>query len=207
MRRVSGVPLQGGQLTSKHLEALGESLQQLHACVPLQILERMSPAGDDPATAGPKLRRRIAELSRPNEDPVVSAAFDAASAWLDGAEATALIDYQGRAAFARGDGNLANFLFDGDHVVQVDFEDSGRGDRAADLADLVEHISARGTPDSEWKTFLSRFVLDTSERRRLAGVRRMSSIFWLLLLLPGQPGHARNPPGALRRQAERVLSL
>ena len=109
--------------------------------------------------------------------------------------------------FARADHNLANFLLDDDHVVLVDFEYSGRGDRPGELAELVEHISARTTPGREWETFLSRCGLSARERHQMAGLRRMNAIWWLLILLPGQPGHDRNPPGTLHSQAERLLSL
>jgi thiamine kinase-like enzyme len=137
----------------------------------------------------------------------VSAAYDHAGAWFHSAEAAELIGSEGPAVFARGDHNLANFVLDGDRVLLVHFEYSGRGDRPSELAELVEHISARTTPDREWHGFLSRCELDASERRRLAGLRRLQAIIWLLLLLPGQPGHHRNPPGTLHSQAERLLSL
>jgi len=207
MRRLPGEPLRGRHLTGACLDAVGAALERLHTCVPPQVLATMSPAGSDPATGGPKLRRRLDALPRPVEDPVVTAAYDHATAWFESAEATEVIGWQGRAAFARGDHNLSNFLLDDDRIVLVDFEYSGRGDRASELAELVEHISARATPDEDWNTFLSRCNLDAGERQRLAGVRRSLAIMWLLLLLPGQPGHERNPPGTLRQQAERLLNL
>src|SRR4051794_32299866 len=48
----------------------------------------------------------------------------------------------GDPVLGQGDSNLANFLWDGTEVRIVDFEDSGPSDRAFELADLVEHISA-----------------------------------------------------------------
>jgi thiamine kinase-like enzyme len=146
-------------------------------------------------------------VARPDQDAVVWAAYDLAVAWFESSEAAEVIGGAGRPVFARGDHNLSNFLLDSDRVSLVDFEYSGRGDRACELAELVEHISARSTPDREWESFLSRCDLDHSEYRRLAGARRLQAIMWLQLLLPGQPGHRLNPPGTLRRQAERVLAL
>jgi aminoglycoside phosphotransferase len=207
MRRLPGEPLGGRQLSGGCLDALGEALQRLHTCLPARVLDNMGPAGNDPATGGRRLRRRLATLQRPDGDAVVSAAYDHAVAWFDSAEAAELIEFEAPAVFARGDHNLANFLLDGARVLLVDFEDSGRCDRLSELAELVEHISARTTPDREWHSFLSRCELDADERRRLAGLRRLQAIFWLLVLLPGQPGHERNPPGTLRRRAERLLSL
>lgn len=207
MGRLPGEPLRGRHLTAACLDAVGAALERLHTCVPRRVLATMSPAGTDPGPGGPKLRRRLAALPRPVDDPVVTAAYDQAVVWFDSAEALEVIGWEGRAVFGRGDHNLSNFLLDDDRVLLVDFEYSVRADRASELAELVEHISARTTPDEDWNTFLSRCDLDAGERRRLASVRRMQAIMWLLLLLPGQPGHERNPPGTLRSQAERLLSL
>ena len=152
--------MRGRPLTAERLDALGAALERLHGCVPAGVLGRMGRAGnDDAATAGAKLRRQLASLPEPGEDAVVSAAFDYARTWLESPEATGLARFDGPAVFARADHNLANFLLDDDHVVLVDFEYSGRGDRPGELAELVEHISARTTPDREWETFL--FALRT----------------------------------------------
>lgn len=206
MRRLPGEPLRGKHLSDQRLDALGEALRRLHTCLPSPVVDSLGPAGGDPATAGTGLQRRLLAQPRPNADPVISDAYDQAVAWFDSADAH-LKRFEGPAVFARGDHNLANFLSDDNKVLLVDFEDSGRGDRPCELAELVEHISARTTSDQVWDAFLSRCELDASERRRLARFRRLLAIMWLLLLLPGQPGHHRNPPGTLRRQAERVLGL
>jgi len=42
------------------------------------------------------------------------------------------------------------------------------------------------------------------QRERLAGFRTVLAVFWLMMLLPGNPGHHRNPPDSLARQAARV---
>jgi len=39
------------------------------------------------------------------------------------------------------------------------------------------------------------------------GFRRLAALFWLLMLRPGSRSSARNPPGTLERQAERLLGL
>ena len=99
------------------------------------------------------------------------------------------------------DPNLANYLWDGQRIRIVDFEDAGRSDPEFELADLVEHLSARG---ADWTGFLSIFDLDHD---RLLNARRLYAIFWLHMLRPGGPAERRNPPGALDRQAERLLNL
>ena len=110
------------------------------------------------------------------------------------------------AVLGQGDGNLANFLWDGGQVRVVDFEDSGPSDRAFELAVLVEHLSA--WPDARLDTgpFLARFSLTGPEKTRLTESRRLCALFWLLMLLPGGPASTRNPPGTLDRQASRLLA-
>jgi thiamine kinase-like enzyme len=103
--------------------------------------------------------------------------------------------------------NLANFLWNGTSLFHVDFEDSGRRDLAVELADLVEHLGSRRTPEAAWDDLLAGCDLDRSRRTRHAAARRLFAAFWLRLLLPGAPAHARNPPGTLERQSERVLAL
>lgn len=51
------------------------------------------------------------------------------------------------------------------------------------------------------------FGLSAAERSRLADCRRLATLFWLLRLRPGGDASLRNPPGTLRRQAERLLAL
>ena len=109
--------------------------------------------------------------------------------------------------FAMGDGNLSNFIWcDGD-VRVVDFEDSGRSDRAFELADVVEHISMWVNDSVDTDQLTDAFVLDTGEISRFTACRRLWATFWLLMLLPSGPAHARNPEGTLDRQAQRVLQL
>jgi hypothetical protein len=54
---------------------------------------------------------------------------------------------------------------------------------------------------------LGSFDLTAAEQCRVREYRRLCALFWLMLLLPGSPAHARNPPGTLERQAARLLLL
>jgi hypothetical protein len=56
-------------------------------------------------------------------------------------------------------------------------------------------------------SFVALFELAAAERARLAQFRRLAALFWLLHLRPGGRASRRNPPGTLRRQAERLLAL
>jgi thiamine kinase-like enzyme len=133
-------------------------------------------------------------------------AHAAGTAWLDRPDA-ALTHPPDRAVFGRGDCNLSNFLWDGTRMRHVDFEDSGRSDVAVDLAELVEHIATRATPESTWSGFVGSFGLSEHGRERHLAARRLFALCWLVLLLPGGPASARNPAGTLEAQAERVIAL
>jgi Ser/Thr protein kinase RdoA (MazF antagonist) len=111
------------------------------------------------------------------------------------------------AVFAHVDGNLANYLWDGRTVRLVDFEDSGRGDRAQELADFVEHLSVWDGGGVHARAFLDRFDLTRPERQRIGQLRRLFAVFWVMMLLPGGRAHRRNPPGTADRQASRALAL
>jgi hypothetical protein len=69
-------------------------------------------------------------------------------------------------------------------------------------------------PGNSWRRwtpilgpFLARFCLTGQEKTRLTECRRLSALFWLLMLLPGGPASTRNPPGTLDLQASRLLTL
>jgi len=72
---------------------------------------------------------------------------------------------------------------------------------------LVEHISAWKDASLDADTFLAQFELTNPERARLHEWRRLAAVLWLILLLPNGPASYRNPPGTLKRQANRLLAL
>lgn len=110
--------------------------------------------------------------------------------------------------FGPGDGNLANYLWDGSHVRIVDFEESGVSDRAFELAEITEHVAGwvDGRP-LDVAAFLDRFGLSAVERARLQDCRRLLALVWLFLLSFDDPEHPRNPPGTAGRQAVRLRGL
>ncbi|MFI6733326.1 hypothetical protein ACIBI9_10380 [Nonomuraea sp. NPDC050451] len=88
----------------------------------------------------------------------------------------------------------------------IDWEDSGLADRAFELAEVAEHIShVDGDLDSD--LLLAHLDLTPAEAARVHEFRRLLALGWLLMLGPGGPATRRNPPGALDRQAGRVLAL
>ncbi|MEE1791108.1 aminoglycoside phosphotransferase [Streptomyces sp. BE308] len=109
--------------------------------------------------------------------------------------------------FGPGDGDLADYLWDGTRVRVVDFEDSGLSDRPFELAEITEHVAARVGPPLAAETFLSLFDLNTAERARLSECRKLLALVWLFLLSFGDPQPPRNPPGTTERQAARLHNL
>ena len=199
----------GARVTPREADALGVALERLWRSVPRA---RLAPAyGPEPLSAA--LARQVSSMAgqaaaRPVPDgQIAGQALRAGTAWL----ASGALDRHRAAGqdtvLGQGDPNLANFLWDGTRMRIVDFEDSGVSDRAFELAVLVEHLSAWPDGRLDTEAFLGGFSLASSQRARLAGYRRLSALFWLLMLLPGGPASTRNPPGVLDLQAGRLLAL
>lgn len=213
MTRVPGDPLGGRPLTEAQQRGLALALARLWASVPVRRIRRV----DGECGNQNQLLRAVATLAAADpdlgDDPVVRRAHAAGSDWLAAASApggalSVSADQVGPdAVFGQGDSNLANFLWDGKRVRLVDFEDSGPSDRAFELADLVEHISAWNAAALDAEQFLGAFDLTPAEQAKLADYRRLAALAWLLFLRPGGAASRRNPPGTLRRQAERLLGL
>jgi hypothetical protein len=208
MSVLPGDPLGGQALSSPELRAMREALDRLYTCVPREELVALPTCFDAPQRAVGVIAGQLGTQPRPGGDAVVTSAYDEALRWLAGSEADRLqSDEPDTVVLGRGDNNLANFLWDGDRIRLVDFEYAGWSDRCAEIADLIEHISARSTPDETWQQFLDEFDLSPADSRRVLSARRLYSMEWLFLLLPGQAGERRNPPGTLQMQAQRTLDL
>ena len=200
MTRVPGEPLGEEPLTEQQVRALAEALRALHAAPVGDLPERWM----GPAMMLDNVRQWLAEPHEP-VGPEVMAALDAARAWVHSEEATTLCAGLAERCFTQADGNLANVLWDGERCRVVDFEDSGTSDPAYEVADLVEHISAWRDDLLDVDLLVEALDLTAAQRHRLAGFRRLFGAFWLMMLLPGNPGHRRNPSGTLERQAGRLL--
>jgi aminoglycoside phosphotransferase (APT) family kinase protein len=187
MTLLPGQPLSGA-LTNAQLDVLGDALATLWSLDPHGL-----PPIDTPALVD---RTRTALATLRTDDGVIADAATAAAVWLD-SFAFDLRD----PVVAHGDPNLTNYLWDGSRIRIVDFEDAGLGDRALELANLVEHLSGRAT---DWSPVIRRFEVEPD---RLRQARCLWAAFWLTLIGPGGPSANRNPPGTAEAQARRVLGL
>jgi Ser/Thr protein kinase RdoA (MazF antagonist) len=177
-----------------HIRGLATAIGALWA-VPLEDASDIPPWRDDLPFA-----RRLTDGPRPT-DPTAAAAYDAALAWWHGPDPALLRTQPSMAIVGHRDPNLTNYLWDGHRVRIVDFEDAAISDPATELAILVEHLSTRHL---DTNTLYAQ--LDV-EHQRLQAARRLWSMFWLWLLLPGGPSAHRNPPGTAQAQAHRLLHL
>jgi Ser/Thr protein kinase RdoA (MazF antagonist) len=202
MSRVPGRPLAGQAITPAHLDAVTAVINRLHQAVPADILAAVHPQPWLAVGAINRMKSHATAVKCPDDpDPVVRAAFDAALRWLDHVadpDPGTLSP-----VFGQGDGNLANYLWDGQQVRLVDFEDSGRSDRAFELAAFAEHLSVWHDAKVETSELLSRFQLGSAEAARVLFFRRGFGFFWLLRLA----GDRDDRRSALQDQALRLLDV
>ncbi|PRX68092.1 Ser/Thr protein kinase RdoA (MazF antagonist) [Nonomuraea fuscirosea] len=196
MSRIGGASLRGLPARDVHVAAMAATLAELHAAVPERVLRDVPVRPwQREALVDWVLRRCAAWQPRePPADRAVKEGLRWLESWSPGESGV-------RPAFGAGDGNLANFLWDGVRVRVVDFEDSGRSDVAWELAELAEHVSMWVDGEVE---IARRFELSPQEERRLRECRRVHALTWLFLLSHESP---RNPPGTFERQVERALAI
>src|SRR5262245_59556183 len=159
MSLLPGEPLGGRPLTAEQESALVRALGQLWQSVPVSRVVPLPGEAGNEAQLVSVVKQLAAQAQDLGDDPVVRAAHSAGLTWLYWAAGESeRLAGQGSyadpgggsraggqglpAVFGQGDTNLANFLWDGERVRIVDFEDSGLSDRAFELAVLVEHLSA-----------------------------------------------------------------
>jgi hypothetical protein len=190
MTELPGRPLEG-KLTPAQLDGLERALRAMWA-VPAHPLPPRRYATAEAYAIG---KAWFTAAQRPQG--IAGQAYDAVLAFLD----EPALPEPDEVICGHSDPNLANYLWDGQVVRIVDFEDAGRSEVAYELATLIEHLGAR---DTDWTGFVSGFDV---EAQRLRQGRILSGLLWLNLLLPGNPAHKRNPPGTLEAQARRLLDL
>ncbi|MFE9429011.1 phosphotransferase family protein [Kitasatospora sp. NPDC006697] len=206
MSRLPGEPLRGKSLSNQQLRALAAAVSELYASVPADVLAEV------PVRPGQQHQliaqiRSWAPQVRPRVSEAIGESMDHGLEWLarSGMERVGGPDIP--MVFGPGDGNLANYLWDGTRVRVVDFEDSGLSDRPFELAEITEHAASWVGPPLDSEAFLNLFDLNSAERTRLLECRRLLALVWLFLLSFDDPQHPRNPPGTAERQAVRLSRL
>jgi Ser/Thr protein kinase RdoA (MazF antagonist) len=206
MSLLPGEPLGGRSLSAAQLAAIAGAVSRLWRSVPIS---RVDPFPGEQRNNAQLVAVVSALLTADHDlgpEPVVATAFAEGRKWLAAARDRTLSPGP-PPVFGQGDSNLANFLWDGERVRVVDFEDSGHSDRALEVAALVEHLSVWHEAGVDAERLIGAFDLSAAETARLADCRRLAALYWLLALRSGGAASGRNPPGMLRRQAERLLGL
>ena len=210
MTRVAGEPLGMARLSPAQVDALAHALTRMYWAIPGEALARLPErlwVGRRPPGELPALLRGWVRGTPPVTCAPAAGAPRAAECWLDSADPGELTGSLAERVFTHGDGNIGNFLWDGDRCRVVDFEDAGVSDPAYEAADLLEHVSVRLPGLIEADALAGALGLSRSQRARLRGFRRLMAVYWLLMLLPGNPACHRNPPGSLEWQAAHVSQL
>jgi aminoglycoside phosphotransferase (APT) family kinase protein len=182
---IAGEPLGGRHLRQTQLTALRERVMAVHAIRPVHSVGVLPAAlGTASAILGRIRQDGVALLARQSHGRDALGQEELWTLWQDwlGSPDPATLAAPAPVVFSRGDPNLMNCLWDNGHLRLVDFEHSGWSDRATDLADLVEHVQSRATPDDDWLAFVDGFTLGGAERRRFEAAQRMFALFWALLL-------------------------
>ncbi|HEY0937036.1 MAG TPA: aminoglycoside phosphotransferase family protein [Trebonia sp.] len=207
MSCIPGEPLGTAPVSEAQQTAIASALDRLHHAVPRSVLAAVSPAPGSPQL----LPERIRDMARAGNtgllDPLPRQAHRAALGWLETGWPQVPAFCDGQPVFAQGDPNLANHLWNGREVHLVDFEASGRGDQATELADFVEHPTVWAHAGIDAGAFLDRFELDPGQRRQVTQLRRLFAAFWIMRLRPSGRAYQHNPPGTFERQAARLLDL
>jgi Ser/Thr protein kinase RdoA (MazF antagonist) len=208
MQRLPGEPLGGTPLTDAQTASLGRTLRHLYDIPP----EHVTAAGIGerrfgPSTLPPALSAWLDEphdLSPCQNPAQVRDAIEATREWLarpDVLPATRLV------ALGIADLNPANILWDGQTCRLVDFEDGGLTDPAYELADHVEHLAGRLAGVFDPTALATAAGFSDDEWDRMTAYRTLWAAFWLVMLLPGNGGFRRNPPGTTEVQAAHLLTL
>ncbi|WP_433413883.1 phosphotransferase [Microtetraspora malaysiensis] len=205
MSRLSGAGLEG-PVTTDLADAIAETLARIHEAIPQPALTGLPPRAGDPVELLNQVRGWSVAPPDPHGDAVLSEALAAGADWVRRPTLEKSLMRPAPPVFGTGDGNLANYLWDGTDLRLVDFEYSGRSDRAFELAEVVEHISVRASRSGMTRV-LDRFELSAAELRRFRECRRLLALYWLLRI----PAHSQRQPGdrtdILAEQATWMLTL
>jgi hypothetical protein len=202
MSRLPGAALRGGHVTTDQARLLAACAAHLFDAVPAPTLAQI------PERTWPRswvigvLRAWCATPLPSTMASLILRAHAEGNDWLAATPSFAST----RPVFTNGDGNLANYVWDGTLVRVVDFEYAGRSELSQELVEITEHVSAWVDTEFDADEFLGRFDLTTQERSAVAADRVLFALEWLHVLSEQDPHLGLNPPATAERQAERVLA-
>jgi aminoglycoside phosphotransferase (APT) family kinase protein len=207
MERLPGTHLEPRPLTTARTVALGAALRRLYD-VPV---EAVRDAGIGPRRYGASDLAEVLvewlaadhDLGACRDPDLVADALARARAYV----AAPPLPEPRATALGIADLNPANVLLHQGTVRLVDFEDGGLSDPAYELADHVEHLGSRLPGVYDVDALPTAVGLDAEDRERMAGYRPLWAAFWLAMLLPGNGGWRRNPPGTTEAQAAHFMAL
>lgn len=208
MERLPGQPLAGTPLSRTQTAALGRALRRLYD-VPLDALtaagiqERINGPTDHAATVAIWLSHSP-DLAACRDPDLVGRAIQTALRWLAQSDPPPPPRLE---TLGIADLNPANVVWDGETCRLVDFEDGGLTEPAYELADHVEHLAGRLTRSFDPVGLVAAVGLSADDQRRMRAYRPLWAAFWLAMLLPGNRGFDRNPPGTTELQAAHLLAL
>jgi aminoglycoside phosphotransferase (APT) family kinase protein len=196
MSRLGGTVVVG-PIKGRLADALAEAVTEVQQAIPQRVLERLPARAEHPIELLDHVRSWWAAALPSDEEPAVGYALREAGSWVEQPMLEGLLAQPGTPVFGTGDGNLANYLWNGTSIGVIDFEYSGRSDRAFELAEVVEHISVWRNDAAGMTAVLERFELTADEAARLTECRRLLALYWLL----------RTRAETKAAQAERMLAL
>jgi aminoglycoside phosphotransferase len=208
MQRIAGVPLGGRPLTTRQTGSLGRTLRTLYD-IPVEeaVAAGLTERRYGPTSLPDMLQTWLGDdydLTACRQPELVGQGVRAALAWLRRSDR---LPDPTLGVLGIADLNPANVLWDGQTCRLVDFEDGGLSDPGYELADHVEHLAARTAGTYDAAGLAQAADLSVAEQERMRAYRPLWAIFWLAMLLPGNGGFHRNPPGTTEAQVLHLQSL
>lgn len=177
MTRVAGSSLPASALDGSHAAVLGNAHRRVHRTEPRS---RRPPSHAWVRDVRESLHRDI-DADRAAVSDVVTGAWRAAREWVREVDIERVLSGDA-VCFSRGDPNLTNYLWAGDGVVLIDWEDSGLNDPVVEFADFAEHASSRDLADDFLTALADGSGLRRSDSERVVNARRAMACFWLVLI-------------------------
>lgn len=203
MSRLDGVPLGEEPIGPAQLRALAEAISLMHHAIPTLVVSEVPLRPFHEVATIDQIQELHQRHERRHRRPVVARAVKEGMAWLAHSDRGG--DWRNLpAVFGSGDGNLANYIWNGSGVQVVDFEHSGRSDRAFELAEIAENESVRAA-EFDVPFFLQQFDLAADEIDRLRQCHRLLALANLLLL--ENSANPASSPDTIERQANRLLDV